>query len=105
MTQPRLRREPSFWNELYWFLAIGLFGWILAAVVLPPRVAKTAQLLQEEHRVSADLEDLRRREDLLEAASSAMENDPFYIDGVVRKRLHLKKPNENYVETPAPAGR
>ncbi|MGH9361203.1 MAG: hypothetical protein ACRD2T_04745, partial [Thermoanaerobaculia bacterium] len=88
---PPPRQEPSFWNELYWFVAIGLAGWILAALLLPPRVAGTAHLLQEERRVVADIRRLRDLEDLLEGAATAMENDPFYREGVFRKRLGLKK--------------
>ena len=90
--------EPSFSNELYWFVAIGLAGWILAALVLPPRVAATAQLLRYERRLLADIRALHQREDVLEGAATAMENDPFYREGVFRKRLGLKKESEEYLE-------
>jgi hypothetical protein len=97
------RQGPSFWNELYWFVAIGLLGWIVAALVLPPRVASTAQLLRQERQVLADIQALRRREDILEGAASAMENDPFYREGVFRQRLGLKKDSEEYLEqNPSP---
>src|SRR5688572_22127273 len=93
-TPESTRREPSFWNELYWFVAIGLLGWILAALILPPRVAGTIKLLQEERRVLADIQGLREKEEVLWGAASAMENDPFYREGVFRKRLGLKKESE-----------
>jgi len=94
------RGQPSFWNELYWFVAIGLLGWILAALILPPRVAGTVQLLKEERRVLADIQALREKEEILWGAASAMENDPFYREGVFRKRLGLKKDSEEYLQTP-----
>ena len=96
------RREPSFWNELYWFVAIGLLGWILAAMILPPRLAGTVKLLQEERRVLADIQQLREKEEILWGAASAMENDPFYREGVFRKRLGLKKESEEYLQTTPP---
>jgi len=96
----RARQEPSFWNELYWFVAIGLLGWIIAALILPPRVAGTVRLLQEERRVLADIQSLREKEEILFGAASAMENDPFYREGVFRKRLGLKKDSEEYLQSP-----
>ena len=99
----RTTGQPSFWNELYWFVAVGLAGWILAALMLPPRVAATAQLLRHERVVLAQIEELRRREDLLEGAATAMENDPFYREGVFRKRLGVKKASEEYLESFRPS--
>ncbi len=93
-------RGPSFWNELYWFAALGLAGWMVAAWMLPPRVASTAQLLHQERNVLAQLKALRRHEDVLEGAISAMENDPFYIEGVLREQLGVKKPGEKFLELP-----
>ena len=94
------RRGPSFWNELYWFTALGLVGWMIAAWMLPPRIASTAQLLHRERTLLAQLKALRRREDVLEGAISAMENDPFYIEGVLREQLGVKKPGEKFLEFP-----
>ena len=107
LTQPGTapRREASFWNELYWFVALGLLGWILAALILPPRMAGTIKLLQEERRVLADIQGLREKEEILWGAASAMENDPFYREGVFRKRLGLKKESEEYLQIPAPSVR
>jgi hypothetical protein len=102
MPDHRYGKPPSFWNELYWFVAIGLMGWILAAMLLPPRVAITSQLLKEERRLTADLRELTEKENLLDGAVSAMENDPFYREGVFRARLSLKKESEEYLEPKLP---
>ena len=101
MSAETAQKGQSFWNELYWFVAIGLAGWILAAMVLPPRVASTAQLLRQERNVVADLKSIQEMENILEGAVSAMENDPFYREAVFRKRLGLKKNTEEYLERPA----
>ncbi len=98
---PSPPERPSFWNELYWFVAIGLAGWIVAAMVLPPRVADVTQLLRQERRVLADIRALQEEEGLLEGAVSAMENDPFYREGVFRARLGRKKDTEEYLQRPA----
>jgi hypothetical protein len=105
MASPPPGREPSFWNEIYWFLAIGLIGWTLAALVLSPRIAGTRQLLEKERRVVADLKGLQEEENVLEGAVSAMENDPYYQEAVIRTRLGLKKKNEEYLELPPPPAR
>ncbi len=93
-------RPPSFWNELYWFVAIGLLGWIIAAIVLPPRIAGVTGILRQERRALADIRVLQEQENLLEGAVSAMENDPFYREGVFRVRLRIKKDSEDYLERP-----
>ncbi|MCZ6691224.1 MAG: hypothetical protein O7H41_16685, partial [Planctomycetota bacterium] len=84
MPTPRARKEPTFWNEIYWFTAMALLGWILAALVLPPRIAKNAQLLRKEREIIANIQDLEHTENVLEGAASAMENDPYYREGLIR---------------------
>jgi len=103
MTVSAERRGPSFWSELYWFVALSLAGLTVAILVLPPRVASTVQLLRQERAALTSLREIEEREDILEGAASAMENDPFYREGVFRKRLGLKKANEEYLEPPAPS--
>ena len=94
-------KSPSFWNELYWFIAIGLVGWIVASLLLPPRISNTVQLLRQERSVLADIRAIQEQENILEGAVSAMENDPYYRIGVFRARLLVKKENEEYLERPA----
>ncbi len=93
-------KQPTFLNELYWFLVTALVGWILAAMILPPRIINLAQMFRQERRVLNDIRLLQKDENFLEGAVSAMENDQFYREGVFRSRLRVKKENEVYLESP-----
>jgi hypothetical protein len=100
MSGERSPSSPSFWNELYWFVAICLVGWIVGALVLPPRISETVRLLRQERRVLADNRAIQEEENKLEGAVSAVENDRFFLDGVYRALLGRKKVNEEYLERP-----
>jgi len=98
-------RGASFWNELYWFVAIGLVGWIVASIVLPPRLSEMARFLQQERSALADLRTLQEQESILEGAVTAMENDPYYRNGAIRARLGIKRNDEEYIQLPNRSGR
>ena len=94
--------DKRFWNELYWFLVIGLCAWILAGLVLPDRVVGTLSLLSHEKKLNREIQDLAHKKAVIEKAIEAMENDPIYQEGVYRKRIQVKRPGEEYIE-PAPS--
>jgi hypothetical protein len=94
-------RTPSFWNDLYWFGAVCLGGFIVAALALPPRMARTLELAEQESRVHSELLRAHERERALEQAIEAMGNDPFYQAAMVRKIYGIKAQSERYLEAPA----
>jgi len=102
MSGGELKRRSSFWSELYWFVVMALVGWIVAALFLPPRIATLARLYRQERMVLGEIQALREEENILEGAVSAMENDPFYREGVFRERLGVKKIEEEFLEPPPP---
>ena len=45
--------DRRFYNEIYWFLSIGLLACIVAIILLPPRASKSLTLLQRERQLHA----------------------------------------------------
>ena len=93
-----MRAEPRFWNELYWFTIICLGAWIVAMIVLPPRLERHRRLAEFETDLRLSVSALRAVEQQYEAAIMAMENDPFYRDEVYRAVLGIKEKDEEFLE-------
>lgn len=96
-TEPR----PVFWKEIYWFTVICLGGWILALVVLPPRLARNRSAFDIENDLRRTVTHLSKLEKQYAAVIPAVESDPFYRDEVYRKVLRVKKPNEEFLKKAA----
>lgn len=92
--------DRRFYNEIYWFLSIGLLACIVAIILLPPRASKSLTLLQRERQLHAEIEGKRHRVEVFEKAIESVENDPVYREAVFRKQLGVKKPHEVYLDAP-----
>lgn len=96
---------PVFWKELYGFTLLCLVGFIIALVVLPPRLQRYRSLQQLESELrerNARLDDYHSQ---VKAAIASMEGDPFYREGVYRQILGVRKKNEEFVDPLPGAGR
>jgi cell division protein FtsB len=89
-------RGGVFWQEVYWFAVIALVGITVALLVLPPRAVKFRSLSRTEAELKAKNERLDEQQKLLEAAITAMKEDPYYRQNVYRKLLGVKKNSEEY---------
>ncbi len=89
-------RGGVFWREVYWFAVIALLGITVALLVLPPRAVKFRSLSRTEAELKAKNERLDEQQRLLEAAITAMKEDPYYRQNVYRKLLGVKKNSEEY---------
>ena len=95
-------RSPVFWKELHEFAVICLCGWIIAFLVLPPRLEKRRLVGQMESELEATVSALQVRKEQYEAAMLAMEEDPFFRDEVYRAVLGVKKKGEEFLQKPGP---
>ena len=86
--------RPVFWKELYWFALICLGAWIVAVAILSPRFARNRKAYETEDELRRVCDELARKEGEFQAAIEAMENDPYYRDGIYRWVLKVKKSDE-----------
>ena len=104
MAQDRTRKNPSkagpFYNELYWFVTIGLLACLVGLLILPPRASESISLLQKEQRLHRELEDKKHEVEVYKKAIESVENDPVYREGVFRDRLGVKKAQEVFLDPP-----
>ncbi len=96
------RGTPRFADEIYWFVVIALGGVLIGTAVLPPKTAEIFDLLETEHETATRVDDLRQREQVLDAAIDAARNDPFYRRGILRNRFGLTRKSEEKLELPPP---
>lgn len=96
------RGSAPFFKDLYWVIAITIAAGGVALLTIPPRQAETLELLRTERRSVGELRELEKRERELETAIEAIHNDPFYLRGVLRNRLGLKRDSEEFLEPPPP---
>ena len=94
--------QPVFWKELYWFALICLCGWVLAALVLSPRLARDRSSRDTESGLEQPVQQLETLQKEYEAAIVAVENDAFYRDEVYRNILKVKRDGEEFVKEQAP---
>lgn len=89
---------PRFWDELTWFAAICLGGWILALAVLPPAMVRLREGLDFEARCRQRVEELSVRNVALGQVVNAFETDAHYREEVIRKILGVKKRGEVFLK-------
>ena len=102
MTTPSgTNQGPGFWNELYWFLLLGLGASILALNYLLPQAEETLALLEKESDLDRQIE--RTELDILryEKGVEAVERDPYYRANVYRDRMRILRENEERRSLPA----
>lgn len=91
-----------FWNELYWFVVLGAVAWIVGWIVIPPRALRSLSLLEKEQQLEQGLERARHVERVYENAIDAVENDPYYREGVYRQRLGVTRPGDEVLPAAPP---
>ena len=75
-------------------LIAGGFGSMFADNIIEMR-----KLDDRAKQADAELQDLKRVNAALVAEARALENDPFYIELTLRRKLHWIRPGEQQIET------
>jgi hypothetical protein len=96
-SEPRAAESRRFWNELYWFAAIGVAAATLALLVVPGRLAAVIEMRRRERGLDRELRAIEARERVYSKAIEAVENDPYYREGVFRALLQARRPGEEPV--------
>ena len=91
-------RGGVFWREGYWFAILTLVAITIALLVLPPKAVEYRSLSRMEAELEAENELLDEQQEKLDAAITAMKDDPFYREGVFRKILGVKKSDEVFLD-------
>ena len=89
---------PNFWDEIYWFTAICLGGWILALAILPPAMVRLREALAFESRCRQRVEVLNVKNTALGQVVNAFETDSYYREEVIRTILGVKKRGEVFLK-------
>jgi hypothetical protein len=97
--------DRRFYNEIYWFLTIGLLACVIAIVMLPPRANKSLNLLRRERELHVEIQTKKHQVRVFEKAIESVENDPVYREAVFREQLGVKKPREVYLDVAPAAAR
>ena len=87
-----------FWNELYWFVTISLVGIMIALWVIPPRALESLSLLKKDTELERDVAEARLQTEILRAAKTAAQSDPYYRDRLRRASLDVKREGEEVIE-------
>ena len=95
--------SPRFWNELYWFMTIGLGAFILALLYLPSRAEDTLALLEKESELDRQIEQTNLDTLRYEKGVEAVEQDPYYRANIYRDRMRLVRENERRRSLPSPS--
>ena len=87
-----------FWREVYWFAIIALVSITVALLVLPPKAVEHRSLSLMEAELKAENGILDEQQKRLDAAITAMKDDPLYREAVFRKVLGVKKNDEVFLD-------
>ena len=88
---------PNFWDEVYWFTAICLGGWILALTILPPAMVRLREALAFEMGCRERVEALNVKNAALGQVVNAFETDSHFREEVIRTILGVKKSDEEFL--------
>ncbi len=91
-------KSRQFWNELYWFVTIGLVGGMFALWVIPPRALESLSLLKKDIELEREVVETRLQTEIIRAAKTAAQSDPYYRDRLRRASLDVKREGEEVIE-------
>ena len=94
--------RPSFWIEMYWFVCVGLAGWCLALLILPPKATRLFNSLRAESKYQQRIDRLVREEIQYRQAVTALDEDQFFRREVLHAVLKVYEHGE--VDVPGSAG-
>ncbi len=89
-----VKSDNRFWNELYWFFAIGLVGLTISLIYLPGEAEETLRLLGKEKELSAQIKETQLETHRYKEGVEAVESDPYYRAMIYRDRLRILRENE-----------